>query len=87
MVETSSKDKLFLGNDYITPHKNPFDDPTPIQFIKVLPDVEFCFSFQLNANIPELKPKERILLYKKILLDWGVGAKVNLGYGDMMEIL
>lgn len=86
MVGTSSKDKLFLGNDYITPHKNPFDDPTPIQFIKVLPDVEFRFSFQLNANIPELKQKERILLYKKILLDWGVGAKVNLGYGDLVEI-
>lgn len=86
IVGTSSKDKLFLGNDYITPHKNPFDDPTPIQFIKVLPDVEFRFSFQLNANIPELKPKERILLYKKILLDWGVGAKVNLGYGDLVEI-
>lgn len=86
MVGTSSKAKPFLGNDYITPHKNPFDDPTPIQFIKVLPDVEFRFSFQLNANVPELKPKERILLYKKILLDWGVGAKVNLGYGDMVEI-
>lgn len=86
MVGTSSKYKPFLGNDYITPHKNPFDDPTPIQFIKVLPDVEFRFSFQLSANIPELKPKERILLYKKILLNWGVGAKVNLGYGDLMEI-
>lgn len=86
MVGTSSKDKPFLGNDYITPHKNPFDDPTPIQFIKVLPDVEFCFSFQLNANIPELEPKKRIELYKSILLDWGVGAKVNLGYGHMKEV-
>lgn len=86
MVGTSSKDKPFLGNDYITPHKNPFDDPTPIQFIKVLPDVEFCFSFQLNANIPELEPKKRIELYKSILLDCGVGAKVNLGYGHMKEV-
>ena len=86
MVENSSETKTFLKNDYITPHPNPFIDPKPIQFIKVLPDVRFCFSFLLNANVPKLTSNLRILLYKSILLDWGVGAKVNLGYGHLREV-
>lgn len=86
MVENSSKAKTFLKNDYTTPHPNPFIDPKPIQFIKVLPEVHFCFSFLLNTNVPKLAPGQRILLYKSILLDWGVGAKVSLGYGHLREV-
>ncbi len=45
----------FLADDFITPHINredpkmsPFSNPTPLMFLKVLPEVTFLFQFDLN---------------------------------------
>ncbi len=81
-----------LGNDYITPHKhtgNPrrpeldaFSNPTPLQFLKVLPEVTFCFQFRLHNGIISAEQKKR--LFQKILLTLGIGAKTNVGYGQFV---
>ena len=77
-----------LGLDFITPHPNEFQNPIPIQFMRIEPDVTFRFLFHLN----DYKNKEgkvlmekdvKLKLFKKILLDLGVGAKTNVGYGQL----
>lgn len=77
---------FFIGNDYITPHKNkPLKEPIPIQFLKVLPEVTFTFTFRLGAVCPMITAQQRLLLYKEILKDIGIGAKTNVGYGHLCE--
>lgn len=77
-----------LGLDFITPHPDEFRNPIPIQFMRIEPDVTFRFLFHLN----DYKNKEgkvlmekdvKLKLFKKILLDLGVGAKTNVGYGQL----
>ncbi len=81
----------FLKNDYITPHINrekpemsPFSNPNPIQFLKVLPKVQFRFQFRL-VNNELLTIEQKRLLFKEILCINGVGAKTNVGYGQFEE--
>lgn len=85
--ESKNTDGRFLGNDYITPHKEALKEPVPIQFLKVLPDVVFQFQFLIP---PQFAYKDLTCdnikdLFKKILLDLGVGAKTNVGYGHFLE--
>jgi CRISPR-associated protein Cmr6 len=79
-----------LGNDYITPHKHrsrpeldPFTEPTPLQFLKVLPNTVFNFQFNLKQGIISSTLKRK--LFKSILLTLGIGAKTNVGYGQFRE--
>jgi CRISPR-associated protein Cmr6 len=74
-----------LGLDYITPHKDgPLKNPTPLPFLKILPGVTVNFQFQLHDGY-YLKAKGKLELFRKILLDFGVGAKTNVGYGQFQE--
>lgn len=70
----------FLGEDFITPHKDPLKDPTPIKFLKVLPNVVFRFEFNLKDGL--LSATQKLALFKQIILDLGIGAKTNVGYGN-----
>jgi len=91
--ETSTDNNgLFLADDYITCHQNkdaalsPFKNPNPVRFLKVRSDVTFTFGFQLQDTEIEYglvfsKIIKRELL-KQILLDLGIGAKTNVGYGQ-----
>ena len=79
--------KSLLGNDFITPHINrknraldAFTDPTPLQFMKVLPEITFCFQFELKDGI--LTAEQKLALFRRIILQLGVGAKTNVGYGQ-----
>jgi len=88
MISAYNKD--ILGLDYITPHKNPLKNPIPIQFMKVMPEVKFQFQFRipneivLNSGISI--SKDIILnLFKTILMEIGIGAKTNVGYGQLVE--
>jgi len=79
-------DGKILGDDYITPHgENLLKNPTPLRFIKVLPDVTFRFDFSLhdcNITEDEIFSKEaKSKLFQIILKDLGLGAKTNVGYG------
>lgn len=83
----------FLGNDYITPHINrdrpelsPFTNPVPLQFLKVMPDVPFRFSFDLKDSPSDMLTKgQKLLLFRQIILTLGLGAKTNVGYGQFAE--
>jgi CRISPR-associated protein Cmr6 len=85
-----------LGTDSITPH-NLFQDgmsyessmlknPTTIPFLKILPDVELSFNFVLQdhkeMNVDLIDIEKKLDIFKQILLDFGIGAKTNVGYGQ-----
>lgn len=84
------KDKGILDFDYITPHKEALKNPTPIKFLKILPGVTFVFEFKLHNN--KLKSGKIILanakklLFQEILTTVGIGAKTNVGYGQLKSI-
>lgn len=82
IISTKNKENKIFGIDYITSHysneeNGMFKEPNPIKFLKVLPDVTFKFQFQA--------PKEYIALFKAIILDFGLGAKTNVGYGKFIQ--
>ena len=78
IVRTEHQDKKIFGSDYVTSHfsdevDGTFKSPNPIKFLKILPEVTFRFQFSCDDEYREL--------FKSILLDFGVGAKTNVGYG------
>jgi CRISPR-associated protein Cmr6 len=82
--------KPFLGDDYITPHINrkkpelsPFTNPIPLMFLKILPEVTIQFQFDLKDGLLTKEQKEK--LFRQLLLDFGIGAKTNVGYGQFEE--
>jgi len=77
----------FLGDDFITPHKNPFKSPIPIRFLKVREGVTFDFYFKFPNKLSCRFDNEVLLkLFKRIILDIGLGAKTNVGYGRFEEV-
>jgi len=87
MISSENKGKVFLADDFITPHPNEFKDPIPLQFLKILPAVTFRFQFRLVQREKMLIPVQtRLNLFKRILVDLGIGAKTNVGYGKFKKI-
>lgn len=92
--DTSLENKgTFMADDYITCHQNrknpamtPFTNPNPVRFLKVRSDVTFTFQFRLfdvKVDGEVIFPKSvKEQLFKQILLDIGIGAKTNVGYGQ-----
>ncbi|HQO51091.1 MAG TPA: type III-B CRISPR module RAMP protein Cmr6, partial [Bacteroidales bacterium] len=79
--------KSFIGDDYITPHVNrkkpemsPFTNPIPLMFLKILPEVTIQFQFDVKEGLLTKEQKEE--LFRRMLLDFGIGAKTNVGYGQ-----
>lgn len=88
-VQTGEKGRL-LGAENITPHrsKDPayegLQNPTPLNLLKVIPGVVFCFRFVLRDS--ELKggtvtAAQKQKLFETILSDLGAGAKTSTGFG------
>jgi len=79
------KNKSVMELDNITSHdKEGLKEPNPITMIKVKPSVKFTFQFLLNENKSEdhvLSVEDKKELFKNILMDLGIGAKTNTGYG------
>lgn len=87
MIETKKlmgTNKNILGEDYITPHKEALKNPIPLKFIKVMPNVVWRFEFRLNNRI--ITKEQKLELFKRIILDLGIGAKTNVGYGRLEEL-
>jgi len=81
---TENKGGKIVGPDFLTPHAKPLKNPVPLPFLKVLPGVIWEFSFLLHdTEIDDIKisAQEKELLFKRILLEQGAGAKTNVGYG------
>ncbi|OQY00891.1 MAG: type III-B CRISPR module RAMP protein Cmr6 [Desulfobacteraceae bacterium 4572_130] len=81
------KDGLFK-DDFLAPHgDNPLKNPIPLKFLKVAPEVTFQFNFDLKDSEILIKDKKIFTkdikreLFSAILLDFGIGAKTNVGYG------
>ena len=82
ILATKNTNSKIFGTDYITSHysneeNGMFKEPNPVKFLKVLPEVTFKFQFKA--------PKEYVELFKAIILDFGLGAKTNVGYGKFKE--
>lgn len=90
IASTNNDGNKILGIDALTPHgKNALKNPIPLPFMKVLPGVVFNFQFVLQSlEIDEqfkITAAEIKALFKAILLQLGVGAKTNVGYGQFTE--
>lgn len=78
----------FLDKDFITPHikegmsheQAMLKNPTPLQLLKVRPNIAFQFCFKLTNEGCSIAEKEKI--FREILLTMGIGAKTNVGYGQ-----
>lgn len=82
-----------VADDYITPHPSATVNPNPIKMLKVLPNVIFEFRFNLKDSVVAtendkftVKAEEKIELFKRILCEFGAGAKTNVGYGNLVEL-
>lgn len=75
--------RKYLASEYITPHK-PLKNPNPISFLKVKPGIRFCFYFLIKDG-KILSAQEKISLFKKLIVEFGVGAKTNVGFGKFVE--
>ncbi len=74
-----------IGSDYITPHSEPTKNPIPIFMLKVLPGVRFEFRFKINSEKlgGKLSVQGETDLFKELLQIFGIGAKTNVGYGNL----
>lgn len=80
-----------LGLDYITPHTNgEFIDPTPIQFMLIAPNVTLRFEFRLHDTTLSdgtiITASDKRDLFETILTTVGIGAKTNVGYGQLKQL-
>ena len=84
-IITGPANGRFLADDYLTPH-NGYKNPVPIQFMKVLPNIEFTFFFKLTPYYINGVQIDKLALFCHILEDVGIGAKTNVGYGHLKVI-
>lgn len=86
IVSPDSKGRI-LCSDSITPHgADPLKNPIPITFLKIAPGCKLKFRFKLEDSIVEGKPFKKAhkrALFKEILTKVGIGAKTNVGYGQL----
>lgn len=84
-----------FGTDYLTPHKHksdpeldPFADPVPLKFLKVMPGVVYEFRFRLTDSLiggHEITAAKKETLLMQLLQMNGLGAKTNVGYGHFTD--
>ena len=86
VIRCGDSEGHILGDDYITPHHSPIENPTPIRIIKILPDVVFEFRFVLKdyeKNGVKVSAGKKLRLFSELAQILGIGAKTNVGYGAM----
>ena len=74
-------------SDFITHHPDLLKDPNPVCFLKIASGCKMCFRFDLkpfkrDGNIL-VTANQKLELFKKIIGYFGVGAKTNVGYGQL----
>lgn len=85
IIIDGDKNKYILKEDFITPHFE-FENPKPIRILALKPEVKIKFYFMMKRDeIGGIACHKRFDLYKGLLLDLGVGAKTNTGYGKLVE--
>lgn len=82
-IEKKETKGQLLVSDAITPHSdNPLKNPVPINFVKVAPGCTVEFRFRLVNSI--LKATQKAEIFEQILLNYGIGSKTNVGYGQFV---
>ena len=79
-----SNGKIF-DIDYFAPHKDEFSHPVPLKFLKIKESTQFKFRFLLKPS-KIFDEKQKIELFKKLILFNGLGAKTNENYGQFRDI-
>lgn len=92
----ADEDSKLLGLEYITPHKasDPrFDGLTginPIRMLKIRPGVTLLFRFllgdttiQTGGQSIKISADTKLQLFERLLGEYGIGAKTNLGVGQI----
>ena len=86
IVEADRKGRI-LASDSITPHgDNPLKNPIPITFMKIASGCTMEFRFKLvdsDINGKTFTAAQKKTLFEEILKTVGVGAKTNVGYGQL----
>lgn len=86
VIVAGDEDGTILKSDYITPHPSMFKNPIPIRILALKPNVKLQFHFLLfNDEIAGISKENRFELYKGLILELGIGAKTNTGYGCLTE--
>lgn len=91
VITKTCKDGYFLADDSITPHnKGPLKEPTPLAMLKIAAGCTLEFRFLLHdSTIGDMKyDKEdfKLKVFEEILETVGIGAKTNVGYGQLKKI-
>ena len=81
-IDTNSS---FLHDDYITPHPSEIKSPEPKKFLRVLQGTTITLQFKLNKKNELISIEKRLELFSEILKFTGIGAKTNVGYGQLDE--
>lgn len=82
--EIKESSRKLIVEDYITPHGDGLKDPKPLKMMKIAPGTIFKVYFKLENSIIDdfsFTKEEKLKLFKDIILDLGLGAKTNSGYG------
>lgn len=90
IVKADKKGRI-LASDSITPHggenhDNPLLNPKPITFMKIASGCTMEFRFKLVDTIIDDKKftaAQKKTLFEEILKTVGIGAKTNVGYGQL----
>lgn len=78
-------DNKLFGEDYITHHPTPLQNPNPVRFLRVNPGVTYQFRYILKDHGEKLTVDFKTKLFKAIICTFGLGAKTNVGYGQFVE--
>lgn len=88
LTSADSKGRI-LCSDSITPHPEPLQNPIPLTFLKIAPGCTLEFRFKLVDSVIDgktLSADDKREIFKEILTTVGVGAKTNVGYGQLKEV-
>ena len=95
VVVSPNSNGQILAPDALAPHGTsdpnyPFIDPTPIQFVKIATGTVLKFRFKLvptkDGDTVVMSAKEKKALFEEILTTYGIGAKTNVGYGQLKAV-
>ena len=87
VITKTCKDGYFLADDSITPHtQGPLKNPVPITMLKIATGCTLEFRFLLHKSEINGKTYDenfKLEVFKDILGTVGIGAKTNVGYGQL----
>lgn len=94
IVKPNKKGKI-LDSDALASHggdkhDDPFAEPKPIAFVKIASGVTLRFRFRLrdtkDGDKVVMTGGDKLKIFRNILTSFGIGAKTNVGFGQLIEV-